>query len=577
MRHLLTFVVLSAALLSCANQSSILLTIDGDLVSGVDTDELLLTMTSGELTISKTYELTTDTSLPQSIRIWSGEAVSKSVSVEATAMLRSETVVSANRGIAFTEGEQVAETLCLWKRCRSSTDPNCRAGLCDEGDGDADSDVDADVDGDSDGDIDADVDGDGDVDADVDADADADTGECENGVVSCDGNSLRRCIEGGWVTAEVCDLGCTADDGGRCLELLPSNVPEEMFEHAVVDLVVADMVVVDTDECDGEEFGAPTIFTDDVDTGMFPDLCVIVVASLTVEEGGTLAAMGRRGLVVLALGDVVVSGTIFAGAWGRTRGPGGSNGGDYDEDGHGDECGGGAGEVVTAEHPEQSGGGGGGNGGEGGNGGGTTAGADGGRGGANRGTASLSPVHGGCGGGSSIVEADSTPGGRGGAGGGVLQISSSGLIVIEPGAHVAAPGGGGEGGGHFDGGGGGGGGGSILIEAADVIVEGAIAANGGGGGSGCSADGSNDGDNGWLDDNRAPGGAESGANGGRGGHGGAGDTPDGETPPTATDAGGGGGAVGRVRINTRSGIATIRGLVSPSTASAFTQGEIDTH
>jgi hypothetical protein len=52
---------------------------------------------------------------------------------------------------------------------------------------------------------------------------------------------------------------------------------------------------------------------------------------------------------------------------------------------------------------------------------------------------------------------------------------------------------------------------------------------------------------------------------------------DGETAPiTSRNGGGGGGAVGRIRINTPTGAAEFSGVVSPSTADAFTEGVVST-
>jgi len=170
------FFIAAVLLASCHGESSILLTIDGDLRAPHEVDALYFEFRSRESTVERNYVLTAEEGLPQSLRVVAGEAFRTTASVEVSAMLEGEAVVSASRTIDFVEGEQIAETICLWRRCAGSSAPECVLGQCQTGggDADADADMDVDVDGDSDADVDGDVDGDSDTDVDADADADID-------------------------------------------------------------------------------------------------------------------------------------------------------------------------------------------------------------------------------------------------------------------------------------------------------------------------------------------------------------------------------------------------------------------
>ena len=142
-----------------------------------------------------------------------------------------------------------------------------------------------------------------------------------------------------------------------------------------------------------------------------------------------------------------------------------------------------------------------------------------------------------------------------GAGGGAVQLVAFGQFSMGAGSYINVGGGGGQpavSSNPGDDSGGGGSGGSILIEATGVQIAGALAANGGGGG-GVSASGHD----GTPDTNRAAGGAMAGL--GAGGAGGASGNNDGTTPASVDPGpvGGGGGGVGRIRINTRSGSAVL--------------------
>lgn len=190
------------------------------------------------------------------------------------------------------------------------------------------------------------------------------------------------------------------------------------------------------------------------------------------------------------------------------------------------------------------------------------------------GTSDLIPLLGGSAGGDNIGLHD------GGGGGGAIELVAKTSITIAAGAVIHVGGGGGSFGGAAgaaDGqeASGGGSGGAILVESPIVTIAGTLAANGGGGGGGTS--------------NMNPGGADATAtsspalggqtaNISRGGDGSAASNVDG-APGMVTageTAGGGGGAAGRIRINTASGKSSlIAATLSPTPATAcVTQGKL---
>lgn len=227
-----------------------------------------------------------------------------------------------------------------------------------------------------------------------------------------------------------------------------------------------------------------------------PELCLVLVRSLSVVEGATLEVHGPRALVVIAEGDVTIDGTIDASAKeaagpARSRpGPGGFEGGAAASPGEGQT----SGEGGCPELP-----GGGGGGGHFGAGGASPCGcpdflADGGPIGAEcaPGTgpsALLGGAGGGGGGGPGTVSDDEPGGGPGGAGGGAVMVFAGGTLTVSGGlmargangqdAIVATDASGG--------GGGGGAGGMIVLEAAEIVFAGGdhlLDASGGDGGSG---------------------------------------------------------------------------------------------
>lgn len=276
---------------------------------------------------------------------------------------------------------------------------------------------------------------------------------------------------------------------------------------------------------------------------------LFLVNQLTLDPARTITIQGTRRVIVAALGDVSLGGTLIVSKAGGTSTDGGTSA----------DCGhGGNGFNGPAAGIGIGGSGGAGFGTAGGRGG--TSNFEGaGDGGLVNGNPALVPLRGGCTGGGGNF-------GLGGAGGGALQISSATLVNIT--GLVTAFGRGGLsinlG---FIGGGGGGSGGGLLFEGATVIVSpGArVVANGGGGGAGGANAGSADGENGRPDAQPAAGGRGGNVGAANGGAGGAGlALPQAGLPGATGDqgGGGGGGAVGRIRINA-SGACSIAGLISP--------------
>jgi hypothetical protein len=302
----------------------------------------------------------------------------------------------------------------------------------------------------------------------------------------------------------------------------------------------------------------PAAFADDMSGGLecqFPagsfqvtytsqqnrgDVALFTTQEMTVTEGTSVEISGLYPMIIVALGDVTIAGTLsvagdyisgWAGGFGSATNPGDGNGP-------------GAGQLLANDGGTTEGAGGGGYCGLGGDGSGAP-----GSGGATYGNANIDPLVGGSSGGLAPTGGDL--GGSGG-GGGALQIVSATSITVT-GTGVLNAGGGGA----VDYSGGGGAGGAILLEAPVITIAGRVVANGGGGSDpGVFATG---GCNASTDTSLTCGG------GGTGGAGGAGTTPNGYP---GTGGGGGGGGVGRIRFNTAAGAATFApgAIVSPSLA-----------
>lgn len=284
-----------------------------------------------------------------------------------------------------------------------------------------------------------------------------------------------------------------------------------------------------------------------------PELALI--DAFTVEVAGEVRVIGGRALVIAAT-TIDVDGMLDASASGDMPGPGASR--DV------------AGEGTAGVHAgvEDGGGGGGGHG---------TMGARGGDGGSIAGSpggeaigdAGLDVLVGGARGGDGIAVVCGNP--RGGGGGGAVQLAAATRVTIAANGRVLAGGGGGAGGtecGDVDAGSGAGGGagGAIFIEAPAVVVEGEVLAHGGGGGGGGNGNDTigptGPGTAGADGRTREPalGGPSAASNGGVGGQGGAGASLPTIGGSVQHNAGGGGGAVGRVVVRGLRG----SGLVSPA-------------
>ena len=297
-------------------------------------------------------------------------------------------------------------------------------------------------------------------------------------------------------------------------------------------------------------------------------VAVYVAKSITINAGKDLSIQGfgaSRPLVLIALETITINGTLFGNSRGdvgiaggmpqktsrmKGVGPGGGGAGTgTGAAGGGSYCGlGGAGGVES----------------------GTAS-----TGGAAYGTAEISPLVAGSSGGAGD--------GTGGAGGGAIQLVAGKSITIGS-AGLVHVGGGGGGFGGISGqeANAGGSGGSILLESMAVTVAGTLAANGGGGGAGTSSDvgGAPPLDPGGADatGNATPaagGKAGIGPSSGGNGSGAASINGTGGSFTAGNAAGAGGGGAGRIRINTKSGQATVTGVFSPATTTpCTTQGTI---
>ena len=311
---------------------------------------------------------------------------------------------------------------------------------------------------------------------------------------------------------------------------------------------------------------------------------IFAFGPLTVAPGATLKIYGTIPVALVSSGDVLVAGIVDARPFdatgalcaGTVGGPGGGQGGapgtvvsgmpSSGSPGTGMGPGGGS-TGVTQGGPGGGGGGG--------HFAGGATGADGchlnspassgGTGGITYGPG----LQGGSGGGG----AGAFAGVAGGGGGGAVQLTATGIVTIGDGTDIEGINAGGCGGVGGTAAGGGGSGGSILVEAPVVQlgIKGTLAANGGGGGANDGSGGNDTGAPGSLSASIAFGGGSSTAGGTRGGNGGAGNTPAGGAPLAAcTGQGfGGGGAAGRVTINTVGAGPSVnaQAVISPSTAS----------
>jgi hypothetical protein len=385
--------------------------------------------------------------------------------------------------------------------------------------------------------------------------------------IECIGDVLRTCASPGATYQDTtCNWGCASAGTPHCLQVVPAGgavMPGDvgLGSDTLIDVSLGSNTVINGD--DGSiKLGAMTIraagigVTSGIDyEPRGSDAAVFRVKSLTI--AGATYLRGRRAIAIVANDQIDINAVLDAHGTcaGSAAGPGGFPGGGKGSAGAGD--GGGSGSDGQSQ-----GGGGGGYGGSGGAGGNGPDPTNPIAGGAPYGDAVITVLLGGAGGGGGGAGGGGQTG-IGGGGGGAVQLVSNTQIAIATGGGINAGGCGGKsGGGGNDGGGGGGAGGTILLEAPTVQIVGALAVNGGGGGGGAAGN-VNPGGLSTLNRNPAPG-AIGGAIGGIGGaanmlDGGAGGT-------TGGKGAGGGGAVGRIRINTRSGSASVdaAAVLSPS-------------
>jgi hypothetical protein len=288
-------------------------------------------------------------------------------------------------------------------------------------------------------------------------------------------------------------------------------------------------------------FSYAAITQSDMSLGSLP-AALFVTGKFTIQPGMTVTVVGNLPLIVLALDDVniggllngsrgVAGGGIASSAFTKGNGPGGGG-------------------------PAMAGAGAGGGGGFCGLGG--AGGGNGGMGGTSYGNASDVPLLGGSAGGGA--------GQNSGTGGGAVQIVSATSLQVTGLGVIQVGGGGGTWGGS-----GAGSGGAILLEAPMISIAGTLAANGGGGGGGNTL--CNTGQDGQPSATPAAGDT---CPTNPGGAGAAGSTINGAAPASGM-FGGGGGAAGRIRLNTMSGAATIgpSAVISPAPATTCTtQGMI---
>ena len=366
---------------------------------------------------------------------------------------------------------------------------------------------------------------------------------CTAASASClDGNTLETCTgPSAQPVVTTCPWGCLTSGTDHCGALAPAGGAVTSSDLAAGGGNLGDVTmgptVVDTEIGTIAGVTSGYTFTTRNNVGIFR------FRSLTID--GPIAFTGKHAVAFVALDAITVNSTIDARgpcALSRiTAGPGGFDGGAGDTAASGS----GGGGTNAGKNDGGGGGGHGGNGGQGGN--------NGGAGGATFGDDQISALVGGGGGGGGH-----NTGHDGGGGGGAIQLVSNTSLVINTGGINAGGCGGTSTSNDGNGGGGGGGaGGTILLEGPTVRISGNLAVNGGAGGGNTT-----DGGDGSLDRNAA-------TNGDGGGAGGAGATTAGTG---ASTGGGGGGGVGRIRINTRSGQATITGVLSPDVGTTTTQG-----
>ncbi len=409
------------------------------------------------------------------------------------------------------------------------------------------------------------------IDASVDAGPDANTA-CVPDSVVCEADHYVQCSSAGVVEVEIdCPLGCDGASS-RCLDVDPSNGLAEYLDMARDDVAAPAVTLgtgstIDTDS--GIVFdGTSSVSVPSADLGAHR---VFMVESLAVS--GNTTVTGSRGLMVVADGSIEITALLDVSANLKVNGPGGGAG----------SC-----DGVDANSASLPGGAGGAGNGDAGASGGTSnnGGSAAGPGGALLADVDLEPLRGGCEGGQSGVTGDSCLSGFGGGGGAIQLVSRVEVNLLAAGVIDASGGGGVSASAAVPGcvstsargGGGGGSGGSVLIEAPQVRLEGGavVISTKGGGGSAGGIGALLNGEDGGIDEAWADGGVAQFANNGYGGRGGtSAQLPtDGQAGNTSGLGGGGGGAVGRTRVNTSAG--TVNPVGGAAVRSKITTGSLRT-
>jgi hypothetical protein len=346
---------------------------------------------------------------------------------------------------------------------------------------------------------------------------------------------------GGDDTSELCPFPLTAEYTDPCTAT-PSNL------DSLPDVSIGGAAQVDSTNGEITGPGLPA----SPPTTMANGVRIVWAKDFTITSAGSLRAYGPAPLMIVATGDIRISGEIDASSSMFAAGPGanppacvGDNAAKPGETcaQHGGSGGGGGGFGAA--------GGAGGLGGETRDCGGGVLGRPGGAGGT---ALAMTPteLRGGCPGANGAPTNSATSvGGASGSGGGAIALVARGKIIITATGRVHAGGGGGSTGEERAGGGGGGSGGMIFLEAPDIDlqVSSVLAANGGGGGAGTDNGEPTAGEDGWPSTDAAKGGAPD-SGGGAGGDGGVITVEQGRPGGLAQrGGGGGGGGVGVIRLH----------------------------
>lgn len=374
---------------------------------------------------------------------------------------------------------------------------------------------------------------------------------------SCDNatDQYEQCsTQGQAMMAMRCPLYCSSTVE-KCVDIGPSDDPGTNPLDAQMDLLASsgqNLAFPNTCTAAGCSINADGSITGATTGGGAPSVVlngvgrVYRLESLNVQ--GVVKVRGNMPVIFLVNGGVAISGILDASADFAENGPGAQP--------ESEAC---TGARFMSSTTTSPGGGGGGGYFFGGGGGNSSSGLIGANGGSQVADLTLIPLVGGCMGGYVTENTNTYVTNRGG-GGGAIQIVSRGGIMLVGNGVIDVSGGGGLSGDfsistHVIGGCGGGSGGSILLESPTITLDGvgvALSAKGGGG----AAAGTQlyNGADGGYDAPAAAGGLNpNGAEGGNGGTESIGPQRGENAESAVADGGGGGGSVGRCRLNTRSG------------------------